>query len=90
MQPDSDTEGRKRRFGLYIPDGHKAVECEDVLEWAAWYEVRDCRVAHDQIGDYEVSTVFRGLDANMRRRFDPCSPPLLFETMVFSGLRAFR
>ncbi len=39
------------------------------------------RVANDQIGNVEISTVFLGLDHNFFDR----GPPLLFETMIFGG-----
>jgi hypothetical protein len=64
----------------YILDGHNPVPCNDLMEWARWFETSDRRVAHDEIGDVRVSTVFLGLN----HRFGPGSP-LLFETMIFGG-----
>ncbi len=68
--------------GQYILDGHEPVVCEDILEWARWFEKSSearC-VADDQVGGAWVSTVFLGLDHS----FGP-GPPVLFETMVFEG-----
>lgn len=55
---------------------------DDVMAWAALYEVDDYRrVAFDEVGDAAVSTVWVGLDM----RFWPGSPPMIFETMIFGG-----
>lgn len=60
---------------------HNAVPCNDVLEWAEMFEVRDQRrVAWDKVGDFTISTVFLGIN---HQYFD--GPPLVFETMVFEG-----
>jgi hypothetical protein len=66
--------------GRYVLDGKIPVPCEDLMEWAHWYETagKDRIVCKEFIGDYEVSTVFLGLDHS----FDD-GPPELFETMVF-------
>lgn len=68
--------------GKYIlDDNDNAVECDDLLKWAAWIEDADIHVGKTQISeDVKVSTVFLGLDHS----FDD-GPPLLFETMVFGG-----
>ena len=39
------------------------------------------RIAYDKIGDVEASTVWLGLN----HAWNPDSPPLIFETMVFGG-----
>jgi len=41
----------------------------------------DRKVANDEIGDAQVSTIFLVIDHN----FGDDGPPLLFETMVFGG-----
>ena len=65
----------------YILDGHQAVPC-DLMTWAHWIETAGGvrRVAEKHIGVSRVSTVFLGLN----HAFDD-GPPLIFETMVFSG-----
>lgn len=60
------------------------VLCNDLWEWAEWFETADRRVALDEIDGIRISTVFLGLDHNfsllgLRGKADP----LLFETMVF-------
>jgi hypothetical protein len=51
--------------------------CEDLLEWARWYEERDNRrVALDEVNGVRVSTVFLGLDHGWGR-----GAPALWETM---------
>jgi len=65
----------------YILNGHEAVPCEDLMEWARWFESPEkCRVAETVRGKIRVSTVFLGLN----RSFGD-GPPLLFETMIFDG-----
>ena len=69
----------------YILIGREAVPCDDLLEWATWFEEFDRRIAHDFIGrQFEVSTIFLGLDFNVARLFNPKARPLLFETIAFS------
>ena len=67
--------------GRYILHGKIPVPCEDLMEWAEWFENADKErvVVQEYIGDYQVSTVFLGLDHSWRDD----EPPLLFETMVF-------
>ena len=60
------------------------VPCEDVLQWAQWFEKADRCVDSDQVSKIEdvvVSTVFLGLDCD----FSGKGPPLLWETRVFGG-----
>lgn len=69
---------------LYIlePDGSIREE-PDLLKWAEWMAAENFeshrRIALDQVGSYEVSTVFLGQDHN----FSGKGPPILFETMTF-------
>lgn len=63
----------------YKLDGHRAVLCESLGEWAEWFAVADRRVAETWIDDVRISTVFLGLDHN----HVPGADPHLFETMVF-------
>lgn len=58
------------------------VECkntEELFKWAVAFEKNDHRVAWDEIGGVQVSTVFLGIDHNFFRE----GPPILFETMIF-------
>lgn len=66
----------------YVLDGHTAVECNNLLDWARWFETAERRVAEDNIAGVRVSTVFLGLDHAFGG-----DTPLLFETMVFGGAR---
>ena len=66
----------------YILDGKLAVECADLMKWAAWFEENNLKrhVADEHISDVRVSTVFLGIDHSFGG-----GVPLLFETMVFGG-----
>lgn len=66
--------------GLYILEGRTPVPCSDVIEWAEWMGSHDRRVAHDALGDVEVSTVFLGINYNFLG-----GTPALYETMIFGG-----
>ena len=66
--------------GKYIEVNGKAILCEDVLEWGAWYETADRKVARTEKGPFTVSTVFLGLDHSFGR-----DTAVLYETMVFGG-----
>jgi len=66
----------------YILDaGGKPSPEPDLFKWAEWFEDADRKVAHDRVGDCEVSTVFIGLDYS----FTAAAEPVLWETMVFGG-----
>jgi hypothetical protein len=72
----------------YRLDGKKIVALRNALEWAIWFGETDRHIAHDTfghegIGVITVSTVFLGLD----HRFAGDGPPILFETLVFGGIR---
>ena len=59
-------------------------ECRPLtmMEWASRIGDRDYkRVAWTEVGAYQVSTVWLGLNHN----WNPDGPPLIFETMVFGG-----
>lgn len=66
---------------LYILNGKTPVREPDLLKWGKWLELHDRHVAKTLFGEYQVSTVFLGLD---HRHFGE-GPPILFETMVFKG-----
>ena len=62
-------------------------QCDDIMDWGAWFETADRKVAIDNIQDpdsydmsYVVSTVFLGLDHSLG-----FGPPVYWETMVFRG-----
>jgi hypothetical protein len=75
---------------LYILDGKTPVRCHDVAQWAAenakglnpdhgapW------RVGLDRVGEYEISTVFLGINMNNGLFGIDNTNPVLFETMLF-------
>ena len=64
----------------YILKGKEVVPCDDLMEWAKWYESANRHVAQDTIGNSVISTVFLGIDHSFEN-----GPPLLFETLVFNG-----
>lgn len=66
----------------YILDEHgEPVVCNDLLQWAAWFEGSFRSIARDEIEGVKVSTVFLGLDHNFCFK----GPPILWETMIFGG-----
>ena len=70
--------------GRYILAGKIPVPCDDLFEWAEWFEThwQERVVQQDQVGNYWVSTVFLAVDYNW---IPDIHPPALFETMVFEG-----
>lgn len=68
-------------MGQYILIGQTPVPEPDLLKWAQWMKDNDRRVDRTQVGPYDVSTVFLGVDHNWMRK----GPPILFETLVFSA-----
>ena len=69
-----------RWIGTYILDeNHQPVKC-DTMTWGRWFNDGDNkRVALTLTRDYEVSTVFLGVDHDWSGK----GPPVLYETMVF-------
>ena len=69
------------RYAIWEPG--KPLRYVEVLEWAEWFENsgESRRVNYSEIGPYEVSTVFLGL--NHALAF--IGRPLWFETMVFGS-----
>lgn len=67
---------------VYILVGHEPVACDDVLEWARWFQTADICIARTTLpwAKIAVSTIFLGLDHQHGE-----GPQLLFETMVFGG-----
>src|SRR4030095_5621605 len=68
---------------LFKLDEHQqVVPCDNVMEWANWFETSDRVVAQTKIRDgVRVSTVFLGTNHSV----DPPAPPIVFETMIFGG-----
>ena len=64
----------------YILNGHKAVECDDLMKWGKWFQTADRFVAKTIVGDIEISTAFLGIDHSSVDGL-----PILFETMIFGG-----
>lgn len=69
----------------YIIKNGVVESVDDLLEWGRWMESEEGRKARriewTEVGDYNVSTVFLGLDYSFS--VDPHRKPVLFETMVF-------
>lgn len=67
-------------MNTYTLKGTEPVPCEDLFEWARWFERTDRRVAFTEFKNgVQVSTVFLGIDHNFMSEIEP----LLFETCVF-------
>ena len=64
-----------------LNEDNQAVPEPDLLTWARWLGTADRTVERTQVGVWEVSTIFLGLNHS----FGDGGPPLLFETMVFGG-----
>ena len=64
----------------YILKDRVPVPCENLLDWARWFETADRHVAKSVNDKVRVSTVFLGLDHQWGK-----GPPMLFETMIFGG-----
>lgn len=67
-------------------DGHAVPASSqglDILGWAAWMQAHNeqRRVSQDQVGEWDISTVFLGIDHNHSLH----GPPLLYETMIFAS-----
>lgn len=66
---------------FYTLDGKTPKPTDDLLEFAAFFEVKENRILEQTyIRDVFVSTVFLGIDHGYRNY-----EPVLFETMVFGG-----
>ena len=66
--------------GYYILKNKKAVQVNNLTEWATQFGKQNKRVAKDTINGVDISTMFLGLDHQYGK-----GKPLLFETMVFGG-----
>ena len=69
-------------FPLYVLDAdHKVVRAASVIEWGEFKRDFDanCRVAHTEVGNRWVSTVFLGTDCS----YGFGKVPVVFETMIF-------
>jgi hypothetical protein len=73
------------RDGHYILVDKHPILCDDLLEWARWFEhPGNRRVRLTRVGPYFVSTVFLGLDHSFERfRAREGHVPILFETMAW-------
>ncbi len=67
----------------YILVGHDVVEEPDVIAWATRFESADPIVKTSNLDGILVRSVFLGFDRSFGRE----GPPLVFETMVFGGVR---
>jgi hypothetical protein len=71
-----------RPAGYILDDAMNPVPKDDIIEVAEWCHANPdkLRVGWDEVGPYQVSTVFlHGVDHNWR----DVGPPILWETMVF-------
>ncbi len=72
----------------YVLINKQVVPDPDLFRWSKAYEsMGNRRVAFDQIGTIEVSTVFLGLDHDfsyVRQGEGPNPNPIVFETMAFN------
>jgi len=66
------------RVGYYILDADRNIVEKSLIDWALWFEISDRKVAFTEVGKFDVSTVFLGIDHSFDNGI-----PLLFETMVF-------
>ncbi len=82
----------------YTLDGHKVVECSDLMKWAAWFETADRHVAKTDIdginflvwlGKLFRTKIFEPVRiSTVFLGIDHCfgdGEPQLFETMIFGG-----
>lgn len=64
----------------YILDEDGKVKVEPDLEkWGKWIEKADRTLLKTTVGEYQISTVFLGID----HRFGGPGAPILWETMIF-------
>lgn len=71
------------RNRYYRLDEHGNPVACSLMEWATFFEKKaERRVALTIFGDFEISTVFLGLDHN----WGEVGPPILWETMVFGNM----
>lgn len=70
-----------RQDKYILDDKGNPQPCNDLTEWAKWFEARKRHVADEKINGSRVSTVFLALDHS----FSNDGPPVLWETMVFGG-----
>jgi len=81
-------EGTLRLFWrLGGEDGHTPIHEPDVLVWAGWLEMTaelpsERSVGYEQVGDRVVSTAFLGMAMGISGMWG--TPPLLFETAIFT------
>lgn len=63
----------------YILDEKDNPVVTDLMTWARWFQTANRSVGLTEIGPYQISTVFLGLDHNYAG-----GPPVLWETMIFT------
>lgn len=71
-----------KQWRYILNDEGQAVPEPDLLKWAQWFETADNQIAHDQVGDVHISTIFIGLDHGFGLGD---GEPVLWETMLFGG-----
>ena len=66
---------------FYVLDDKRQPHSATTEEWGEfWINPNNRRVAFDEVGDFQISTVFLGIDHSYGN-----GPPVLFETMIFDG-----
>ena len=70
-------------IGTYILIGQTPVPEPDFERWARWMGEYNEHVAFVQVGPYQISTIFLGLD----HAHWPSTKVRLFETMIFADDR---
>lgn len=68
---------------LYILDGNNnSIRAKTIMEWGAFMGTFSNRIVKQEtIKTIKISTVFLGANYN----FTGADPPILFETMIFTG-----
>ena len=66
----------------FILKGKEPIPCDDLMEWARWFETTNRQIKRDVFanGEITISTVFLGMVHGFGE-----GPPILFETMIFGG-----
>lgn len=80
----------KQKKPIYLFYDRAGKPLADVLAWARLFHDADYqKVAYEEVGTYEVSTMWLGVDHAMRQDPHYRNPhPVIFETLVVGGGQA--
>ena len=82
---DLEKKQKERAEGMSLPFRYSYYDTVgnpiSMWEWSSIQEIEIRHIAKDQIGPYQVSTIWLGLNHN---HYLNGSPPLIFETMIFT------